>query len=206
MSGVDIDFKFPDVYGLFIAAREELNLFTAAQIQTNRGMLFDSEGAYNGHQPWAPLKLRVGQILSDRGVLRKSVAPRNPSGSAGPEGYVRFGADEIRIGSKLIYASTMNDGTTKMPGGVMRPVHAQALKIPLPAGKSATPYAKSLRKGAKTIKTEVAEGVFKNQKFIFRKFVRIPARNFTDWNEQDAQELSEALANKAVEVINRGAN
>jgi len=200
----EIDFKFPDLYGVFKAAEEEINLFIAAQIQTNRGMLFDQEGQFNGHDKWAPLRLRVGQALSDRGVLRKSIAPANPTGTPGPEGYVRFSSDVIIVGSQLIYASMMNDGTTKMPGGVLRPKNAKALKIPLPAGKNATDYAKALRKTAKTVSYEAADGVMKKQKVIFRKFVRIPARNFTDWNEQDASELNEALSVKLVEIMKRG--
>ena len=86
----------------------------------------------------------------------------------------------------------MNDGTTKMPGGVLRAVNAQALKIPLPSGKSATDLTKELRKSANGDK----------DKFIFRKSVKIPARPFDDWTLEDEAELSEALRNKLIEVLN----
>ena len=200
---VDIKFEWPDLAGVLEQHRHELDLFMAATIQTNRGMLFDSEGSHNGRPGWAPLKLRSGQILSDRGVLRKSIAPYNASGSPGPDGVVTIKPDAITVGTNLLYARLMNDGTEKMPGGVLRPVHAKALKIPLPSGKSATPTAKRLRKNAKTLSYKVAEGTYRRAKFIFRKFVRIPARPFDDWNEQDQEEMNEALVGKITELLNR---
>jgi len=200
---IDIDFKFPDWAAKLRKKEDEINRFIAAQIQFNRGQLFDTEGRYNGRPGWEPLKFRSGQILSKRGTLRKSIAPYNPKGRAGPNGIVRFASDAVIVGTKLIYARMMNDGTTKMPGGVLRPVRAKALKIPLPRGKSATDVAKSLSKSqGKTIKTEKAEGVYRNERVIFRKSVRIPARPFVDWNSEDQAELDAALINKFAELLN----
>lgn len=196
---VNVDFKWPDLEDRLKKAEGEINLFLAAAIQTNRGLLFDSEGSYNGRPGWAPLKLRKGQILSDRGVLRKSIAPYNADGKPGPDGIVVIQPDAIIVGTTLLYAQMMNDGTTKMPGGVLRPVHAKALKIPLPSGANATPAAKSLRK--KTKFSTSADGT--RGKFLFRKSVRIPARPFNDWNQQDQDEVNEALVNKAAEILNR---
>lgn len=201
---LDIKFEFPDWKERLAAAEDELNLFIAAIVQTNRGFLFDSEGSYNGRPGWAPLKFRVGQILSDRGVLRKSIAPQNPDGTAGPNGVVRFESDAVVIGTTVLYARLMNDGTAKMPGGKLVAKNAKALRIPLPSGKNATPAAKTLRKSAKTLDTEVAEGVTRQNKFIFRKSVKIPARPFDDWNEQDQEELDAALISKIAEILNRG--
>lgn len=201
---VDVQFKWPDLEARLQKAEPEIKLFLAATIQTNRGMLFDSEGKHNGRPGWAPLVLRAGQVLSDRGVLRKSMAPYSADGKPGPNGTVVIQPDAIIIGTNLLYARLMNDGTTKMPGGKMVAKNAKALKIPIPAGRNATPVAKKLRKNAKTLSYEVAEGVQRQGKFIFRKSVRIPARPFDDWNNQDQEELDAALINKTAEVLNRG--
>lgn len=142
---IEIDFKFPDWSEKIKSHEKELNLFVAAQVQFNRGMLFDNEGAWNGRSRWQDLSFRRGQILSKRGTLRKSIAPFNPKGQPGPDGIVRFAGDVITVGTKLLYARMMNDGTTKMPGGVLRPVRAKALKIPIPQGKSAGEGAKDIQ-------------------------------------------------------------
>ncbi len=194
MSFVSFELKFPDLAGKLLKADQELKLFVAAMMQTNRGMLFDREGAYNGHKKWAPLVFRQGQILSNRGVLRQSLAPSSPTGRPGPDGIVEFGNGVVTIGTNLVYARLMNDGTVNMPGGVLRPVNAKALKIPVPGGKGATDVAKSLRKGA--------SGKGKD-KFIFRKSVKIPARNFDDWTKEDELELAQAYMNKVAEVLVR---
>lgn len=200
---VNVEFKWPDLEGRLKKAEPEINLFLAAAVQTNRGLLFDSEGKHNGRPGWAPLKLRAGQILSDRGVLRKSIAPYSADGRPGPDGTVVIQPDAIIVGTNLLYARLMNDGTTKMPGGKMVAKNAKALKIPIPGGKNATPAAKALRKNAKTLSYEAADGVQRQAKFIFRKSVRIPARPFDDWNQQDQHEVNEALVNKAAEIMNR---
>lgn len=142
---LEVDFKFPDWPNWLKHSEGELNLFQAAQIQTNRGLLFDAEGGRNGNARWPTLKFRAGQILSNRGALRKSLAPFNPRGQPGPSGIVRFTENAITVGTKLMYARMMNDGTTKMPGGVLRAKKAKALRIPLPAGENATQTAKDLR-------------------------------------------------------------
>lgn len=143
---VDITFGFPEWNQKVKRARSEIMLSVAAAMQTNRGMLFDAEGAYNGHEKWKSLALRDGQILSQRGQLRKSLAPE--TGKAGVDGIVRFSGDQVTIGTQKGYAAMMNAGTRGLPGGVLRPKNAQALRIPLPAGKSATPLAKEMRKTA----------------------------------------------------------
>lgn len=207
---IEFDFKFPDWAGKLKAREKELNLFIAAQMQFNRGMLFDKEGAHNGRNRWKDLVFRRGQILSKRGTLRKSIAPFNPKGTAGPDGIVNFSGDVITVGTKLLYARLMNDGTSKMPGGVLRPVRAKALKIPLPAGQNAKDSikgAKNLKKiGAKKLVWERADGKKQSGNFIFRKFVRIPERPFDDWNDKDQEELDAALLNKVTSILNERAS
>jgi hypothetical protein len=197
-------------------------------------MLFDNEGSYNGHRRWARLSFRSGQILSNRGALRRSIAPHNPKGSPAADGIVRFTGDEIIVGTKLLYARMMNDGTTKMPGGVLRPKNAKALKIPVPQGKNAGPAAKgiqaqalgpriaraherALKHAARNPHSKVTqrsyetwtrlmakakEGKGGGVKFIFVKSVRIPPRNFTDWNAQDQAEVDGAFLSKLAEIAN----
>lgn len=193
--GFEAVFKFPNWLEKLQRSQDEINLFIAAMMQTNRGELFDKEGAANGHDKWAPLKFRRGQILSNRGTLRQSMAPYAANGQPGSDGIVRFQGDTITIGTKLFYARLMNDGTAKMPGGVLRPVNAKALKIPIPGGEGATKGAKKLRKSA--------YGDADN-KFIFRKSVKIEGRPFDTWTQEDEQEISEATMNKIIDVLNRG--
>lgn len=229
---VKIEFKFPEWEKEFKARRPEIDRFIAAQLQTNRGMIFDKEGAHNGRKKWAPLKLRRGQILKQRGTLSKSIAPPGHDGNAGPDGIVRIKGDTITVGTNLFYARLMNDGTVSMPGGVLKAKNAKALKIPLPQGKKATEGAQELQKQnavkkaslqiakyqhqlskAKSYKskTRLADQIARAQerlqagkggdKFIFRKSVKILARPFDDWNEADAKELGEALAQKLAEIL-----
>ncbi len=256
---LDIDFKFPEWARAVTAAEAEINLFIAATVQTNRGLLFDSEGSALGHKPWKKLLLREGQILSQRGALRRSIAPYNPNGTPGPDGIVRFAGDVITVGTRLAYAKMMNYGTVGLPGGVLRPRNAKALKIPLPAGKSASKVARDIRSAPveaaianqrqKVAKASLAESKAARsfekggdsrkmmrayraaisrqrnietlaklearaakirstgrggQQFMFLKSVRIPPRNFIDWNESDQEELDAALMSKLAEVLNRG--
>lgn len=236
---VEIDFKFPDWAELIRTKEKELMLFMAAQIQFNRGMLFDKEGAHNGRSRWTDLSFRRGQILSKRGTLRKSIAPIRADGTPGPDGIVRMAGDTIFVGTKMLNARMMNDGTTKMPGGVLRPVRAKALKIPLPQGKSAGEGAKDIQRQARRKKLaklqeqskelqsrknekgvnlrlmKIFERIKREEeairegkgpvKFIFRKSVKIPARPFDDWNQQDQIEFDAALLGKLQELLRRGA-
>lgn len=193
---IKTQFVMPDLEGALDRLMPRIMGTVAAIAQTNRGMLFDAEGAHNGHKKWAPLRMRVGMILSDRGVLRRSIAPNNDGVNPikGPDGIVEIGSREVVIGTRLFYAAMMNDGTTKMPGGVLRPVRTKALKIPLPSGKSATEGAKQLRKGAS------GKG---RDKFIFRKSVKIPARPFDEWNTMDQDEMTQTLVRQIASLLSR---
>lgn len=154
MNWLEFNFRFPDWQDKVLKALPEIRLFIAAQMQTNRGLLFDSEGARNSHQKWRKPLFRSGMALSARGTLRKSIGPMAKNKPIENKGsIVRFHGDSITIGTNLMMARLMNDGTVNMPGGKLVPVHAQALKIPLPGGKRATSLAKNLRKGASSIKT-----------------------------------------------------
>lgn len=228
---VGIQFKFPNWLSRLESAEREINLFIAAQMQTNRGLLFDNEGSYNGHAAWAPLKFRDGVILSKRGDLRKSIAPQDPKGRPGTDGIVRFDSDTVTIGTKKFTAAMMNWGTTKLPGGVLRPKKAKALRIPLPEGKSAGPAVKAIQAQAlepkiaaiaaklSKARTEKSRANYRSQldrirkriskgkgpvDAIFVKSVKIPERRFDTWTSADQAELEEALTRKIIEVLNRG--
>lgn len=198
---IRMELQFPNLAAKFQAAQDKIRSEVVVAMQFNRGMLFDSEGSYNGHTAWAPLVMRAGQILSNRGVLKKSLAPGTSNGTAGEGGYVKNTGDVITIGTDVASASLMNWGTTRMPGGVLRPVRAKALMIPLPAGAKATPAAKTLRKsrGSKTIKNPRTE---RDERVIFRKWVKIPARRFDNITPQDEREIRDALEAAMKEALN----
>jgi len=182
---IDINLKFPDLHARLKKYEKDIYLVLAAAMQTNRAMMFDKEGADNGKDKWAPLKWRSGRILQKTGTLRKSFAPMNDGVKPGKNNgtIVRINAPSVIIGTNLAYAATMNDGTTKMPGGVITPVSAKALKIPLPEG------------GKGVTKRE------KKQGFMFRKSVKIPARPMDTISKEDEQEFAETLMNYISEIL-----
>jgi phage gpG-like protein len=147
--------------------------FIAANLQTNRAMIFDHEGAYNGRTKWKGLVFRKGMILSKSGDLRRSIAPRNngvvPVKSANT--ILEFSGSKISIGSKLKYANLQDKG------GKVEAKNAKALKIPV--GMTKVPG--RVRIGGKW--------------YIFRKRVNIPSRPFTDWTPQDDTEIKRAITN-----------
>lgn len=198
MSGIDIKAVFPNLVGKFAYARQEVMLFAAAQIQTNRGLLFDAEGNRNGSKRWPRPRFRSGMTLAARGTLRKSFGV---DGRAGPGGIVRFSGTRIQIGSQLIYAAMMNWGTTKLPGGVLRAKDGKVLRIPLPAGKRATTEAKALRRTEGSRERNATTGAAES--VIYRKWVKIPERRFDTLTKQDMREIGKALSNKIAEVLNR---
>lgn len=200
MNWLEFNWKFPDWQDKVLRALPEIRLFIAAQMQTNRGLLFDSEGSRNGHEKWKKPLFRNGMALSSRGTLRKSMGPmakNKPITNVGT--IVRFNGDNITIGTNLMIARLMNDGTKNLPGGKLVPVNAKALKIPLPGGKRATSLAKTLRKGSTKIKNK--DG--RNENVIFVKSVKIPERPFDTWSPLDQEEIETALMNKVTEVVMR---
>lgn len=173
---IKIQFSVEDLAAKFKGMQDEIMLVLAASMQTNRAMMFDKDGADNDKPQWAPIKFRDGRPLQNRGDLRRSMAPGNDGlrPGFGKDGILRMEGNRATIGTKLLYAETMNDGTAKMPGGVLRPVHAKALRFP--AGTQA---------GAKGVK----DG------FMFRKWVKIPARPMDIITPADEREWAETVAN-----------
>lgn len=173
----------------------------AATIQTNRKFLFDSEGSYNGHEKWAPLKFRRGMALSDTGALRNSMAPPaatkdRPAKAQGT--IVRYSGGienaTVLVGTSLAYAPIHNYG------GVIRPKNKPVLWIPLPAHKDATKFARGLRSGK--IKGPVIVE-YKGKIFLLAKKVTIPARPFGQeaWNEHDSDEVAKALESVLAKIF-----
>lgn len=237
-----IRFDFPDLEGRLTSAMPRIMNVLAASMQTNRRLLFASGGSYNGHPGWAPLQFRVGQPLLRGGArgLSGSMGPRNDGRTPGRgvESILEINGEKVTIGTSLKYARLMNDGTSKMPGGVLRPVRAKALMIPLPQGKSATQAAKdlgasegvtrrkimgqlektsksftknptpqkaaALRKMREKLERMQEGGAKITQRVIFRKWVRIPERNFDTITAQDQAEFGETLGNIITKVLNGG--
>lgn len=139
-ASVQVNFEFPDLLKAFNDAKDRIERTIASTIQTQTGMRFDSEGAHNGHEHWAPLKSRVGQILSLSGTLRKSIAPPGANGKAGPQGFVRSQGRPanllVEVGTTVKYASVHNYGETiKHPGtsnGFGMKIKIPAHDIPMP--------------------------------------------------------------------------
>lgn len=195
MNGIMIAWKFPKLAKKLRAAKPELQLFLAAQMQTNRGMLFTKSGDFNGHEKWKQPLLRVGQPLSKSTSLRKSMGPKQAQGKAGPGGIVRFNGPKVTIGTTLAYAEIANFGTTKMPGGKIVAKDGHALKIPLPAGKRATETTKGIRKANKEAGAPVG--------FMFVKSVKIPERRFDDLTAADTNEIRKAYERKLKSVVSK---
>lgn len=140
MTNCAIKFEFPKYLEKFNRARERIELTIASTIQVNIGFRFDREGAWNGHEKWAPLKRRIGQILSVSGTLRKSISPPGAPGIGQGEGFVTVSGPtelmQVDVGTKVKYAAIHNDGgIVRHPGtkngfgrGILIPPHA----IPIP--------------------------------------------------------------------------
>jgi len=100
---------------------EMLNLIIAT-LQTQRAMIFDAEGAYNGRQAWKKSKRAEktgGQTLSKSGELRRSIGPSNsgitPGRSKGT--IIEIEGTRVTLGSSLVYAAIQNNGgIVKHPG------------------------------------------------------------------------------------------
>lgn len=175
-ASLEVKFEFPDLLRVFENSYDRISMGIASTIQTQAGMRFDNEGSYNGHEKWAPLVMRSGQILSLTGTLRRSLSPPNANGKAGPNGTVDASGSpadmKVEVGSKVIYASVQNEGATIVPK------NKRALRFLNPG----------------------------NGKFIFSKKSVIPKRNFTDLNENDKQEIEETLSSILVELFEKAAS
>jgi phage gpG-like protein len=110
---LDLSFDFPNWPKELRAKLPEIQNAVLATIQTNRGLLFDSEGAANGHGRWKDIKYREGRILQLTGNLRRSLAPRNAKGTVPPGGTVKWNRDVITIGTNVPYAAVHETGSKK---------------------------------------------------------------------------------------------
>lgn len=148
MEVLKIKFTFPDWFGRMKKAEKRIGLFIAAQMQTNRAELFQHSGAYNGHKAWKKPIFRNGKPLMDRGTLKNSIGPQGANNQpiTSPNGIVRVNWPKVTIGTNLQKAHILSYG------GIIKPVNAKVLAIPLPSGKKATKAAKDARKGSSSKK------------------------------------------------------
>lgn len=167
---IKLEFKIPNLAKRFKAMQPDIVMVLAASMQANRAMMFDKDGGDNGKPRWKPINsaFRSGRPLQNTGTLRKSLAPQNDGlkPGHGKDGVVRISGKEVTIGTQLLYAHMMNDGTVNMPGGVLKVKRAQALKIPVASGA-----------------------------LMFRKSVKIPARPMDTITDQDMAEWTKAMEN-----------
>lgn len=113
-----VKFKIPKWADKFRSEMGNIQAKAMATLQTNRGLLFKNEGAYNGHEKWKALKSRKGQILADTGTLKNSISPKSTNKDhpvSGPNGILKFSGDVITIGTTVKYAAIHNYG------GVIKP-------------------------------------------------------------------------------------
>lgn len=122
---IKIDFQTPDWRGFARQLKKSLPGVLAATMQTQRAMIFDSEGKYNGRPGWEPLKCRDGQILKDTGTLSKSMGPQNDGLVPGKDvgSIVRSDIGLVTIGTNIAYAHVHNEGAI-----IKKPVRAKALR------------------------------------------------------------------------------
>lgn len=125
MSIVDIQFNIPNYTEIAEDLKININKVLAATLQTQRGLLFDHEGKWNGHKKWDKLTSRKGQILSKSGTLAKSIGPfgygKKPVLNAGS--IVRMNSNIVEIGTNIRYAAIHNYG------GEILPKKAKALRF-----------------------------------------------------------------------------
>lgn len=184
-SDVTIKWDFPDLKGRLDDALPRLGKLLASVLQTQRGMIFDSEGKHNGRQGWKPLKHRQGQILSLTGTLRKSVGPTGIPGQAGEGGYVQIKGtladQEVFLGTQIKYAAIHNfGGTIHHPGtdkgfGPKRYVRRAGGGYRKIGGVRIPPHA-----------------------------IKIPKRPFMDLTELDRLEVQMTLKRAIVRILNGG--
>lgn len=199
---ISLKLTYPKLDEIMRQHEKQIVEVLAAAMQTNRAMMFDKDGADNGKKKWKDPVFRQGRPLQASGDLRRSMAPMNDGRKPGytPNGVLKLQGNAVTIGSTLIYAKLMNDGTVNLPGGVLKPVNAMALKIPLPAGKSATDAGKKASKGAHNITDQFGN----KERVLFRKSVRIPARRMNEITMADEKEWADTLANYIAEILNNG--
>jgi phage gpG-like protein len=128
MTRVEITLTLPDFAAYAEKINREVPGLIAATLQTNRGMIFDKSGRYNGRRKWKKLRCRSGMPLKDRGTLSQSMGPRNDGlhpGHATGSILRMTGALEgtVTVGTNIAYAAIQNDG------GVIYPKTAKALRF-----------------------------------------------------------------------------
>lgn len=213
---ISLKMTFPKLDEIFKNHEKQIMEVLAATMQTNRAMMFDKDGADNGKKKWKNPKFRKGRPLQASGDLRKSMAPMNNGKKPAytPNGILKLSGNSVRIGTNLIYARLMNDGTVHMAGGVLVPVNAKALKIPVPPDmvkkmlKTQQSKENMKANSRKLSKAELKKkaGIHKDgdEHFMFRKSVKIPARPMDQITKADEKEWAETLANFIAEVLNNG--
>lgn len=174
-----IEFEIPDYLKRVKTQFKRIQIAIAADMQTNVGLRFDNEGAYNGHPKWQDLKsganirrtkngLQERQILRKSGALKNSIVPSAPTGQAGANGYVKLEGDiknsVVTIGTSVKYAAIHDKGGVISHPGTSNGF-GRGIKIPAHA-------------------------------------IPIPKRNFSERNSNDNKETGKMLKNLLQEILN----
>lgn len=180
MISTDVDFSsLIGLKGFMNKYGDRIEKAMAATVQTNRLLLFMHDGAYNGHKPWLPPKYRDGQPLQDRGDLRNSIAPKSSNGDLVPRSPGKGGYIRYEGSASK---RTVRVGTELIYAGI----HDKGGRI--------------VPKNAKALRFMIGKRV------VFAKYVDIPKRNFTGWNEEDKSEMTVMLHNLLTELITEEIN
>lgn len=164
--------QFPDLIKKFDDSYERITTVIAATVQTQVGLRFDAEGAHNGHPKWEPLKMRRGQILSLSGTLRKSISPPGAKGEGGPNGgFVR--SHGVVTDMVVEVGTQLIYASVQDKGAIITPKKKEALRYKNPM----------------------------TGRYVFSKKSVIPARPFTDLNENDEAELAETVSNLVRDIL-----
>lgn len=179
---VSVDIRMPDFDRKQMWMLRVVPMLIAASVQTQRGLIFQHEGQWNGRSKWAPLKFRDGQILKDTGTLSKSIAPKHSPDKPGRENGTILEAhnDIVSVGTDIAYAIIHEEGrvyhgTPEMP-----------LAFPAPIYKVSSKTGKKRKSG---------------EYWIFCQKIVIPARPFGDVTQMDADEIAQTLANRFTAVL-----
>jgi phage gpG-like protein len=193
---VSCDIKIPKFEEMLMQQIGRIQIAIASDIQTNIAQRFNNQGAFNGHERWKDLKtglnlkkagngLKSRQVLKKTGALKNSIAPQAADGQAGPEGYVQFSGDlrtpVVKVGTRIKYARIHNDGGVIEHPGTQ---HGFGVK-----GK--------VYKARKNKRRHVGRGLT-----VGPYQIKIPKRNFTDWNATDNDNLQKTLKNTIEEILN----
>lgn len=190
-----------------IAAEKGVQAIIGQAIHAN----FDAGGP-----GWEPLKFRKGQILKKTGLLIRSVTTPGAQGNV-----ARVQGSTIKWGTSLPYAKIHNEG------GKIVAEKGKAIKIPIPQGDKAGPAARAINKAAVEGKISIVKAKMRKSKnpykylkrlsflkeklakgtggpkFIYRKSVTIPKREFLVVRPVWVEQLNTYMKKRVKQILTK---